>query len=322
MSPHVICRWPVGVPVALVLLCFSVGCRAEAESDTPKIARGDRPFEVVCTIGQVGDMVRSVGGKHVHVVDLMGAGVDPHLYRATPGDTKRLSQADIVFYNGLHLEGRIAEMLESLARRKPVFAITEQLAAKRSGELRRPAEFEGAYDPHVWFDVSLWASCIDVVVDQLSKLDPEHAAEYRDNAEAYRAKLARLHVWCREEVARIPAAQRVLVTAHDAFGYFGRAYGIEVYAIQGVSTADEADLANINRLVDLLVSRKIKAVFVESSVPPKLVESLIQPAAQRGHKVVTGGELYSDAMGSPGTPEGTYVGMVEHNVNTIVKALK
>ena len=299
------------------------GCLAEADT-TPSAARksSSGPLNVVCTIGQVGDMARRIGAKHVAVYDLMGAGVDPHLYRATISDTKRLKEADVIFYNGLHLEGRMVEMLENLAKSKPVFAITERIERDQPDRLRHPAEFHGQFDPHIWFDVKLWSDCLAVVEDHLCKLDAVHAAEFHKNAAAYREQLSKLDTWCRERMALIPKPQRVLVTAHDAFGYFGSAYDVEVHGIQGVSTADEADLGHITELVELLVTRKIKAVFVESSVPPKLIESLIRPARARGHKVVKGGELFSDAMGPAGMHEGTYVGMIEHNINTIVTALK
>jgi len=302
--------------------CLLVGCSAEAETAAVRPSGSSEPIGVVCTTGMVGDLVRHVGGSRVSVEDLMGPGVDPHLYRATLSDTQRLNRAQVVFYNGLHLEGRLAEMLEGLARRKPVFAVSERLVRDHDKRLRKPAAFEGNYDPHIWFDVDMWSKCLEPVVARLSELDPAHADQFRHNAEQYAAEMAKLDRWCHTRLAEIPKERRVLVTAHDAFGYFGAAYDIEVHGIQGVSTADEADLGHIIELVDMLVTRKIKAVFVESSVPPRLIDSLIQPAAARGHKVVKGGELFSDAMGQPGTHEGTYVGMVEHNVNTIVKALQ
>jgi manganese/zinc/iron transport system substrate-binding protein len=252
----------------------------------------------------------------------MGPGVDPHLYRATLGDTKKLKGADAIFYSGLHLEGRLADVLESMARNKQVFELAEVLTEKSSDRLRKPEQFQGYYDPHVWFDVAMWAECADYAGECMAKLDPAHETEYKDRTLRYTIELKELDTWCRERLSEIPKERRVLVTAHDAFGYLGLAYDVEVHGLQGISTADEADLSSITALVDLMVNRKIKAVFVESSVPPKNIKSLIEGCAARGHKVVEGGELYSDAMGLAGTPEGTYVGMVRYNINTIVNALK
>ncbi len=281
-------------------------------------------MHVVCTTGQVADILTNAGGEHIVVESLMGTGVDPHLYKATPGDVRKLNAADVVFYSGLHLEGRLASLLQKLGRRKPVCAVTEGVHQHENRLLRRVPGSEDHYDPHVWFDVSLWAKCVDYAAARLMSLDPDHADQYRTNADAYMAELAALHEWCQQRLAEIPKQQRVMVTAHDAFGYFGDAYDVEVHGLQGISTADEADLATANRLVEMLVERKIKAVFVESSVPPKNIRSLVEACANRGHEVTSGSELelFSDAMGPEGTPEGTYVGMVEHNVRTIVEALK
>jgi manganese/zinc/iron transport system substrate-binding protein len=238
------------------------------------------------------------------------------------GDQRRLEEADAVFYNGLHLEGRLTDVLENLGKRKATIAVTDVLVREHQERLLKPAEFEGAYDPHVWFDVELWSKCVAPVRDQLAELDPDHAEAYRANAKRYVEQLLELDQECRDQLMTVPSEQRLLVTAHDAFGYFGKAYDVEVHGLQGISTVDEADLANVNRLVELLVDRKIKAVFVESSVPERNVRNLIQGCAARGHEVVKGGELFSDAMGEPGTPEGTYLGMVRHNLRTIVEALK
>lgn len=300
------------------------GCGAPRDSqlDAAQSRTGAGKLHVVCTTGQVADLVGRIGGEHVVVEALMGPGVDPHLFRATAGSTAKLSAADVVFYNGLHLEGRLGDVLENVGRRKPVYAVSEELERQHSDRLRKPAEFEGFYDPHIWFDVRLWIECAKTVTRRLSEQAPAHAADFQSNAAAYLAELEALDGKCREQLATIPRAQRVLVTAHDAFGYFGLAYDVEVHGLQGISTADEADLAAVSALVKLLVDRKIKAVFVESSVPAKNVQSLIEGCAARGHRVVLGGELFSDAMGEPGTPEGTYLGMLEHNVRTIVKALK
>ena len=280
------------------------------------------PLRVVCTTGQVADLVRNIGGKHVEIEALMGPSVDPHQYKATLGDSRKLNSADVVFYNGMHLEGRMSDVLESMSERKPVFAITNAIMNQAPKRLRKPPEFEGGYDPHVWFDAELWSLTADYVADKLCELDPQHEADYRQQAESYAAQLKALDEECREALAAIPKEQRVLVTAHDAFGYFGAAYGIEVHGLQGISTADETDVATKQKLVDLLVARKVKAVFVESSVPHQNVENLIELCRRRGHTLVRGGELFSDAMGEAGTPEAAYIGMMRYNVKTIVEALK
>ncbi len=275
------------------------------------------PTKVVCTTGMVADLVKRVGGPHVKVGQLMGAGVDPHTYKAAPADMSQLDQAEIIFYSGLHLEGKMGDVFVRLARKKPTHPVSERIPESLVMDVG-----EGHFDPHIWFDVSLWSEAVQVVADALAEFDPTRAADYRKNAEAYRAELAQLHDECKRELAMIPKERRVLVTAHDAFRYFGRAYDIEVKAIQGISTETEAAVKEINELVDLIVERKIKAVFVESSVSPRNVQALVEGCKNRGHDVVVGGELFSDAMGKDGTPEGTYPGMVRHNVKTIVNALK
>ena len=306
------------------------GCDAPAEGESdprenPPAAGSEsapKPLRVVCTTGQVADIVRNVGGAHVQVESLMGSGVDPHSYQATPGDVRKLNRADLVLFSGLHLEGRLAEMLERMSTGGKAAAVTDVLVEKHADKLRKPPEFEGMYDPHVWFDPHLWSECVEHVGEILARRDPPHAADYRQNAAAYRDRINALTAEIRRQLASIPDNSRVLVTAHDAFGYFGKAFDLEVHGLQGISTLDEADLGTINQIVKLLADRKIKAIFVESSVPERNVHSVIQGCAAQGHQVVVGGELYSDAMGEEGTYEGTYVGMLEHNVKTIVQALK
>jgi len=280
------------------------------------------PMRVVCTTGQVADVVRRVGGEHIEVEALMGPSVDPHQYKATLSDNRKLAEADVVFYNGLHLEGRMTDVLGNMARRKPVFALSDAIMERDPKRLRKPPAFEGGYDPHIWFDAELWSYMPNYVAAMLSDLDLEHKRDYFKWAESYTDELQALDHETRDTLAAIPQPQRVLVTAHDAFGYFGKAYDVEVHGLQGISTADEADVASKQRLVDLLVQRRIKAVFVESSVPHQNVENLIDLCDRRGHKLVRGGELFSDAMGEPGTAEATYVGMFRYNVKTIVAALK
>ncbi len=276
-------------------------------------------LKIVTTTGMIQDAAHEIAGDRADVVALMGPGVDPHLYKATQGDLARLSGADVVFYNGLHLEGKMVEALEKLARSHHVFAVSENIPAEL---LRRPPEFNGNYDPHIWFDVALWTLAVKEIGARLTAIDPEHADEYRKRTDTYVRRLDSLHHWVKTHIATIPREQRILVTAHDAFGYFGRAYDIEVRGLQGISTVSEFGLADINNLVETIVSRKVKAVFVESSVPKRSIEAVVAGVRDRNHEVRIGGTLYSDAMGAAGTAEGTYIGMVTANVRTIVEALK
>jgi manganese/zinc/iron transport system substrate-binding protein len=295
-------------------LFFLTGCASHSDLGPQK---GSYPIRVVCTTGMVADPVTNIGSDQVQVTTLMGAGVDPHLYKTTTGDVQLLNQADIIFFSGTHLEGKMADVLTRLGRRKPTVGVTDAL--DRSQILSSEG---GAFDPHLWFDVSLWREAAGVVRDRLAEFDPAHKADYQARAQRYQQELADLHQWARQEIATIPKEQRVLVTAHDAFRYFGRAYDIEVQGIQGISTENEAALTHINELVDFMVKRKIKAVFVETSVSERNMRSLLEGCAARGHKVEVGGMLFSDAMGEAGTPDGTYPGMIRHNVNAIVKALR
>ena len=313
MSSLKLGRLTMGVALALML----AGCDSATGNSSPNSA-----LAIVCTTGQVGDVVRNIGGPYVRVQTLMGPGVDPHYYTATPSDIRKLKAAEALFYNGLHLEGRMTDLMKSLARSKPTFAVIDQVLESEPERLRETPDFAGNYDPHVWFDVSLWARCAEYVVERLCELIPEHADTFRQRGDDYIAELDDLHEWCKLRLAEVPAGQRVMVTAHDAFGYLGRAYGMEVRGLQGISTEDEADLKTINRLVNLLVERRVKAVFVETSVAPKNIQSLIQGSAARDHTVVIGGQLFSDAMGEAETPEGTYVGMIRYNIDTIVEALQ
>jgi manganese/zinc/iron transport system substrate-binding protein len=244
----------------------------------------------------------------------MGPGVDPHLFRAKESSIRKLYQADLIFYNGLHLEGKMDRLLAKNPKARAVSRnIPEELLL----------EDEGQHDPHIWFDVSLWIIALDTVKDDLIALCPEHRELYTKNWRDYRARLEKLHAWAAEQIGSVPEEQRVMVTAHDAFRYFGRAYKLEVEGLQGVSTANQAGLREVQRVVDMLVARRIKAIFVESSVPPDGVRAVVERCRARGHTVqIADEELFSDAMGAPGTHEGTYVGMIEHNVRLIVEALK
>lgn len=278
-----------------------------------------RPYLIVTTCGMVTDVVREVAGGEARVDGLMGEGVDPHLYKPTRDDVARLLKADVVFYSGLMLEGRMTDTFLKVARKgAAVFAVTELLDEKF---LLEPEEMKGHTDPHVWMDVSAWMAAVNAIVQSLSQVDPPRAATYRSNADRYLGKLRELDAYARKAIASIPKERRVLITAHDAFNYFGRAYGIEVRGIQGISTESEAGVADINKLVDDLVLRKIPSIFIESSVSDKNIKALVEGCRSRKHEVRIGGELFSDAMGKPGSYEGTYIGMIDHNVTIIARAL-
>ncbi len=278
---------------------------------------GPYPYDVVATTGMVGDLVRNVGGPRANVVDLMGAGVDPHLYTPTRDDVARIMGADVVFYSGLLLEGRMTDTFIKVSRKLPVYPVTELL--EESYLFADPQT--GHHDPHVWMDAKAWMAATRAVVKSLSEFDPGNKVEYEQRGEAYLTEVAKLDDYARRSFASIPESGRVLVTAHDAFRYMARAYGLEVHGIQGLSTESEAGLQDVNRLIDMIVQRKITAVFVESSVPAKNVRALVEGAKSRGHDLKVGGELFSDAMGPSGTYEGTYLGMIDHNVTVITRAL-
>jgi manganese/zinc/iron transport system substrate-binding protein len=294
-----------------------------ANEPTADAGGKDQKLRVVATTAMVADIVERLGGDRIAVETLLGPGTDPHLYKPTPSDMRALQGADLIVYSGLKLEGKMTDTLENLAKSKPVLNYTDAMARERLPAASADnAEHGKQFDPHAWFDVSLWASGIDAARDALAKADPANAEKFAANANEYKIILADLDTWVREQIATIPQERRVLVTAHDAFGYFGRAYGIEVQGIQGLSTESEASLSDINRLVDELTKRKVPAVFVETSISPKNIEALVQGAKARGHDVRIGGSLFSDAMGEAGTAQGTYVGMVRHNVTQIVEALR
>lgn len=274
---------------------------------------------VTTTIGQIADGVKNIGGEKVEVQSLMGPGTDPHLYKATQGDMAKLERADVIFYNGLHLEGKILDVLEKINAKKPTYAIAESIGEEA---LLEDAEDSSAIDPHVWFDIDLWKQALEQVRDGLIEADPDNETYYKENAENYFKELDELKAYAVEQMGSIPDTQRVLVTAHDAFGYFGAAFNMEVMGLQGLSTEAEYGLGDVQDLVDTLVEKEIKAVFVESSISERSINAVIEGAKQKGHEVVIGGELYSDAMGEEGTEEGTYIGMYKHNVKTIAESLK
>ncbi|MDU8910139.1 metal ABC transporter solute-binding protein, Zn/Mn family [Aestuariicoccus sp. MJ-SS9] len=284
----------------------------------PTGLRAQGILNVVATTGMIADAARAVGGDLVEVQALMGPGVDPHAYRQTRTDIVALTRAELVLWNGLYLEAQMEPFFERLAGRVPVTAVA---GSAPEDMLLRHADYEGRADPHLWMVPELWRHAVLAVRDAMSEVRPETAQTFAANADAYLAEMDEVAEYARTSLGQIPDTARVLITAHDAFGYFGRAYGFEVMGIQGLSTESEAGLQRIGELVDILVKRQIGAVFVESSVSDRNVRALIEGAAARGHEVRIGGELFSDAMGAPGTYEGTYVGMIDHNVTTIAAAL-
>lgn len=279
----------------------------------------ERPYRIVCTTGMIGDIVQHVAGSHAEVTTLISSGIDPHLYKPTRRDIASLLRADVIFYNGLFLEGKMTDALQrAKASGKQVYALAEHIDPSLRIETE---EFSGNYDPHVWMDPLAWAEIVKITRNKLSEYDPSATEDYHANAERFHEKLLSLHRYAKRSIDSIPENGRILVTAHDAFAYFGRRYGLEVLGIQGLSTESEAGVQDIERLVAVLVQRKISAVFVESTVSARNIKALIEGAAAQGHEVRIGGSLYSDAMGPPSHYEGTYVGMIDHNVSTITRGL-
>jgi|TARA_B110000037_G_scaffold219972_1_gene286450 manganese/zinc/iron transport system substrate-binding protein len=283
------------------------------------LAGQTEPYRIVATVAMVTDIVRQVAGDRAEVTGLLGEGIDPHLYKPTRTDIGQLLRADVIFYNGLLLEGKMSDaLIRAATAGKKVHAVTELID---EGYLLSPEEFAGHYDPHVWMDPSAWAKAVDVVEAKLTAFDPASETTYATNAAALRERIQKLDAYAEQALSSVPEKQRVLVTAHDAFNYFGRRFGYEVVGIQGISTESEAGVLDLENLVNLLVERKVRAVFVESTVSERNIKALIAGAAARGHTVVIGGELFSDAMGQPGTYEGTYIGMIDHNASTVARAL-
>lgn len=306
--------------IALILTAGLISCTADNGGERQNDKNGKEVIKIVATTGMIADIAQVVGGERVSVKGLMGPGVDPHLYKASAGDVSLLSHADLIFYNGLHLEGKMSEVFEQMKKRGiETVAVTDGIDR---GVLLTPPEFEGNYDPHVWFDVTMWMSAVETVRNSLAAADPDSADYYNANTEAYLKELSELNDYVKARAGEVPADRRVLITAHDAFNYFGRAYGFEVRGLQGISTDSEAGTRDVQNLASFIVERKIPAVFVESSVPPKYIEAVQAAVEAKGFDVKIGGELFSDAMGNPGTPEGNYKGMVRHNIDTIVNALK
>jgi len=296
--------------IALIAVGLLTACGPAKKAET----NGKK--KVVCTIGMIADVARNIGGDRTEVIHLMGSGVDPHLYKASAGDVARLQEADLILFNGLHLEAKMGEILEKMEGNIKTVAVSELVAKDKLLE-----EEEGVADPHLWFNVALWKEVAGNIRDAMVSADPDGKSVYDSNFEAYAKKLDELDAYVKRRAEELPEGQRVLVTAHDAFNYFGNAYGFEVMGLQGISTVSEAGTADVQKLAKTIADRKIKAIFIESSVPRRNVEALQEAVKAQGFNVKIGGELFSDAMGSDGTVEGTYIGMVTHNIDMIVEAL-
>lgn len=302
----------------LHILMLAVVILAGCSSQKNVSIKNGKPV-VVATTGQIADAIQRIGGDHVQVIALMGPGVDPHLYKATQSDLSKLHDAQMIFYNGLHLEGQMLSIFDQMANDKTVVAVGEQI-----GEARLLTDEEGAtpYDPHIWFDITIWKEVVGVISDALTQKYPEHTEDFNANEKAFSQELDQLQQYATERVDEIPETQRILVTAHDAFNYFGKSLGFEVRGLQGLSTDSEYGVKDVQQMVDFLVKHQIKAIYIESSVSDKAMNAVIEGAKQKGHTVIIGGELFSDAMGAEGMDEGTYIGMYRHNIDTIVDSLK
>jgi len=299
--------------IILIVFAMTLGSCKNGKDESGRL-------NVVTTTTMITDLVKNVGGDLITVNGLMGAGVDPHLYKASEGDVTKLFNADIIFYNGLHLEGKLVEVFEKMeSQEKTQVALAEVL--DKNG-LIGSEYFASNYDPHVWFNIDYFRQFVSEVVATLSRKDPEHATTYAQNGSVFIAKLITLENEVKQTIASLPVEKRILVTAHDAFNYFGQAYDFEVVGLQGLSTATEAGVKDVQRLSAFIIEKGVKAIFVESSVPRRTIEALQEAVRSKGQEVKIGGSLYSDALGSPNTEEGTYLGMFRYNVNTIVNELK
>lgn len=299
----------------LFLISFLNACILSCEQKAN--SRGER-IRVVATTGMIGDALENILDTVAEITTLMGPGVDPHLYKATQGDLARLNEADIIVYNGLHLEGKMVEILDKLKTKRTCVAM-EDLISKES--LISVNGFENTFDPHIWFDVALWTEAVNKLGVFLSDTLPRYRPQIKKNTENYVQDLQNLHVATGEKLNRIPKEKRILITAHDAFEYFGRAYGIEVRGLQGISTLSEAGIKDISNMVEYLVTHEIPAVFVETSVSQRSINAVVEGCRRKGHDIQIGGKLYSDALGEKGSPQGSYIGTVEWNTETIANAL-
>lgn len=299
------------LPIILLL----VGCQENNKNESTN----SHKLNIAVTTGMIEDAVKNITGDSAEVTALMGPGVDPHLYKATHGDLKKLQNADIIVFNGLHLEGKMLEVFEKLKNSKTTIAMAEGIDKSK---LRKALEFKESYDPHIWFSVPIWKDGVKYISSKIIEKDPNNASFYKANTEKYLEELDSLDKWVRHQIKTIPDNSRILITAHDAFGYFGDEYSIAVKGLQGISTLSDFGLNDISGLTDFIAQNKVKSVFIESSVPPRAIEAVVEGARKKGHEVTIGGTLFSDAMGPENTKEGTYIGMVTHNVNTLVNGLK
>lgn len=295
----------------LFIIILLSACHAPIKEDNDRL-------QIVCTTGMIGDMVSQIIGNQADVISIMGPGVDPHLYKASRGDLNLLSNADIIIYNGLHLEGKMGVIFDKLKNRKIILKVSDGL---EESDLINNSNFIGAYDPHIWFDLNLWGKACLHLTEELSQVEGLSKDTIMEQGNQYAQEVLAMSVWVKNEIQKIPQSQRVLITAHDAFSYFGKAYNIEVKGLQGISTASEYGLRDLSDLVNFIIERDIKAVYVESSVSRKALEAVIKGCEEKGHDATIGGMLYGDAMGEKGTAEEFYLGMVKHNVNTIVTGL-
>ena len=297
--------------IAILAVIVVLGCKNNKE-DNGKL-------KVVVTTSMLTDLVKNIGADLIEIEGLMGPGVDPHLYKASEGDVSKLFNADVIFYNGLHLEGKLVAVFEKMDTQKTTVALGEFLAKEG---LIGSDYFASNYDPHVWFNIQYFKEFSDKVTSVLSEKDPKNAASYTANNLAFQQKLDLLHTAVVNTIATLAPEKRILVTAHDAFNYFGKAYGFKVVGLQGLSTATEAGVQDVQKLSEYIIANKVKAIFIESSVPRRTIEALEAAVLSKGHQVSIGGSLYSDALGDGGSVEGTYVGMFLYNVKTIVNALQ
>ncbi|MCY1152866.1 MAG: zinc ABC transporter substrate-binding protein [Sphaerochaetaceae bacterium] len=302
------------IVLSILPLFLLIGCTKTENKETASFS-SENKMTVVTTTAMIGDVASEIGKDRVEVYSMMGPGVDPHLYKAKTSDLERLTSSDLIIYNGIHLEAKMADVLEKLSSTKNIHSIEEGL------DETNLITIEQAHDPHIWFDVQNWITASKIIRDALTSTDPDGKEIYQANYESYIAKLEELDTYVKSQAQKVPKEQRILITAHDAFNYFGRAYDFEVKGLQGISTVDEAGTLDVRNLAQFIAENKIKALFVESSVSPKSIQALQAAVESRGWNIIIGGELYSDAMGDANTFEGTYIGMVTHNIDTIVSGL-
>ena len=298
--------------IILVFLISIFSCKKEAKKNGK--------LQVVTTTTMITDLVKNIGGNKIDVQGLMGAGVDPHLYKASEGDVSKLFNADVIVYNGLHLEGKLEDVFEKMRQQnRKTIAVSDAID---KNTLIGSEYFASNYDPHIWFDITNWEIITQYIIDKFSELDADNSETYKTNGANYLKKLASLKIVITQEVNSLPLEKRILVTAHDAFNYFGKEFQFNVVGLQGLSTATEAGVKDVQRLASFIEEKNVNAIFVESSVPKRTVEALQEAVRAKGKEVLIGGTLYSDALGSTGTTEATYIGMYKHNVKIIISSLK